>query len=576
MPLRVPPEESSQPGPRDPTQESPGPAGRFASLSLDLLCIIDAAGVFIPSNRVWRDALGYVAEDLGGFSLIELCWPDDRPAVAAALTKLSQGAPQVCFECRLCARDGASHWYTWQITRDTKSSLSYGIGRDISVQKHTEQMLDYQAHYDLVTGLPNRYLFSDRLDQEVIAARAADSSFALCVIDLDRFNHINDALGHATGDEVLAFVAMRLRSVIGSHVMLARMGGDEFTLILRHVQTPDEAITRARRILDILEQPLPINGQDLFISASIGISLFPRDGQDATTLLRHADSAMYRVKAAGRNGVIIFDPSIGAAAMRRLDIEQQMRRAIGMEQFELHYQPMIDAASHTVVAVESLIRWRHPDQGVILPGDFITVAEETNLIEHLFRWGIMEACRQAVAWQRAGRRPLRIAVNISARQFESADLVAQVANALRSSGLDPHLLELEITESMLMRDPEGGTLRIMRLHALGVRVAIDDFGTGYSSLAYLQRFPVERLKIDRSFIWALGPEPEPENSAAALLRAITAMAHSLRLKVVAEGVESLGQHQFLVGLGCDELQGFFYARPALADSLWDVIAELEG
>ncbi|MBX0326572.1 EAL domain-containing protein [Oscillochloris sp. ZM17-4] len=570
MPLRIPPEGTGPPA-SPPTHD-----GRFASLSLDLLCIIDEDDAIIQTNRVWLDALGYPTEELGSSLFIDLCWTEDRLAVADALAQLDAGTPSVRFDCRLIGRDGEQHWYAWQITRDPQNGLGYGIGRDISVQKHTEQMLAYQTHYDVVTGLPNRYLFHNRLDQEVIAARAAADSFALCVIDLDRFNQINDALGHAIGDEVLAFVALRLRSLVGSHALLARMGGDEFTLILRQIQSPEEAIARAGRILAVLEQPFPVRGQELFISASIGVSLFPRDGQDAMTLLKHADSAMYRVKATGRSEVGIFEPSIGAAARWRLDIEQQMRRALSLDQFELHFQPLLDLPSRKVVAVESLIRWRHPDQGVIMPGDFISVAEETNLIEHLFSWGLVEACRRAVVWQRAGRRPLRMAVNISARQFERADLVERVAEALLVSGLDPRWLELEITESMLMRDPEGSAVRIRRLHVLGVRVAIDDFGTGYSSLAYLQRFPVERLKIDRSFIWALGSEPDPESSAAALLRAITAMAHSLRLKIVAEGVESAGQHQFLAGLRCDEVQGFFYARPTSADALWDVIAKIEG
>jgi diguanylate cyclase (GGDEF)-like protein/PAS domain S-box-containing protein len=555
---------------------STAPEGRFANLSTDLLCTLDRQGRIVQFNGVWWETLGYAAEDLSATLFTELCWAEDRPAAAGELARLIAGAASVRFECRLPDREGTPYWFAWHITHDAPSGLSYGIGRDISRQKYTEQMLAYQTHYDVVTGLPNRYLFNDRLDQEVTAARASAEGFALCVIDLDRFNQINDALGHVAGDEVLLVIAQRLRGVMGTQALLARMGGDEFSLILRQTHDPEEAVARARRILSILEQPFPIQSRELVISASIGISLFPKDGQDAMTLLKHADSAMYRMKAIGRSGVSLFEPSIGAAARHRLDIELQIRRAIDLDQFELYYQPLIDMRSHTVAAVESLIRWRHPDQGVILPGDFIAVAEETNLIERLFRWGIVEACRRAAAWQRDGRRPLRMSVNISARQFERDDIVERVADALGASGLDPQWLELEITESVLMRDPEGSAARIRQLHALGVKVALDDFGTGYSSLAYLQRFPVRRLKIDRSFIWALGPEPDPESSAAALLRAITAMAHSLSLKVVAEGVESPGQRQFLAGLGCDEVQGFLYARPTSADALWDVIARIEG
>jgi diguanylate cyclase (GGDEF)-like protein/PAS domain S-box-containing protein len=556
---------------------------RLVSASSDVIFVIDARNrrvIFVNHEEPWGYQRATLADQA---AILALVYEDDQPAVLAHMRSLDvSGGDAVthsAIDYRLWHRNGQVEWIHSRASvlrhgDDARPQQILFVLTPITARKNTEQMLDYQTHYDVVTGLPNRFLFSDRLDQEINAARAAAASFALCVIDLDRFNQINDTLGHTAGDEVLAFVALRLRSMMGTQALLARMGGDEFTLIMRQVRDPDEAISRARAILTILEQPFPLQSQEIFISASIGISLFPRDGQDVTTLLKHADSALHRVKAIGRNGVSLFDPALGAAARRRLDLEQQMRRAIDLEQFELHYQPMIDMRSQTVVAVESLIRWSHPDQGLIMPDDFIALAEEANLMERLFSWGIAEACRQAVAWQRAGLPPMRIAVNISARQFERDDIVARVAGVLRSSGLDARWLELEITEGMLMRDPEGSAVRIQQLHALGVRVALDDFGTGYSSLAYLQRFPVERLKIDRSFVWALGAEPDHESNAAALLRAITAMAHSLRLRVVAEGVESLGQHQLLAGLGCEEAQGFLYARPMRADALIDVITRL--
>ncbi|NTW02249.1 MAG: EAL domain-containing protein, partial [Oscillochloris sp.] len=545
----------------------PAQDDQFVPISLDLLCMIDQDGRIVQANRGWSDMLGYTIKELYAKPLINLLWQEDCAIVEAQLARLGAGATSVSFECRLRSRDNAYYWFVWYITPDQQSGLSYGIGRDITVQKHTEQMLDYQTHYDVVTGLPNRYLFSDRLEQEVSISHAASSSFALFVIDLDHFKQINDILGHTAGDEVLAFVALRLRSVIGSQAMPARMGGDEFTLIMRNIHDPEEATTWAQRILTVLGQPFSVQEQEIFISASIGISLYPQDGIDGTTLLKNADSAMYRAKSGGRNGVCLFDPAISEATRRRIDMELQIRRAIDLAQFELHYQPLVNFHSGKVVAVESLIRWRHPEAGMIMPSDFITLAEETNLMERLFNWGIVEACRQAAIWQREGRPPIRVAVNISARQFERDDIVDRVDKALRASGLEPSQLELEITESMLMNDPEGSAMRIRRLHALGVKVALDDFGTGYSSLAYLQRFPVERLKIDRSFIWALGSIPDPESSAAALLRAITTMAHSLHLKVVAEGVESIDQHRFLARLGCDEGQGFLYARPTSPDML---------
>jgi diguanylate cyclase (GGDEF)-like protein/PAS domain S-box-containing protein len=554
------------------TSRSPTTDPEFVT---DLLCTLDQSGRIIHVNDAWHDGLGYSNDELRGMPLARLCADDDCTVMANEIDRLSSGATSVTFECRIRGRNGAI-WFSWHFTRNSQNDLSHGIGRDISRQKHTEQVLAYQIYYDIVTGLPNRHLFNDRLEQEVIAAQAAHTNFALCVIDLDRFNQINDMLGHLAGDEVLAFIALRLRSIMGQQALLARLGGDEFGLILRDVYDTEDALARARRILAVIEQPFPLQSQELFLSASIGISLFPKDGSDAATLLNNANNAMYRVKENGRNGVSLFDPAIGAVARKRLDIALQMRRAIDLDQFELHYQPLLDMHSGRVVAVEALIRWRHPDQGVIMPGEFIDVAEENNLIERLSRWGIVAACRQAISWQQAGKRPLRMSVNVSAPQFERADIVDRVTDALRASGLDSQWLELEITESVLMRDPQESVSRIRRLAGMGVQVALDDFGTGYSSLAYLQRFPVRRLKIDRSFVWALGPNPNADSDAAALLRAITSLAQILKLKVVAEGIESPGQHQFLTKLGCDEGQGFLYARPTSAESLWDVIAELEG
>jgi diguanylate cyclase (GGDEF)-like protein/PAS domain S-box-containing protein len=428
----------------------------------------------------------------------------------------------------------------------------------ITERKHAEQLLDYQAHYDPVTGLPNRFFFADRLEERVAAAQASGAGFALCFIDLDRFNQINDSLGHTAGDDVLAHVADRLRRSASPSDLLARMGGDEFTIVLGDLSDAAEAARVAQRLLAALEEPILLDGNELFISASVGIAVYPNDGADATTLLKHADSAMYRAKASGRNSVSWFVPELGRATVARLELGNQLRRAIDQHQFELHYQPQIELPSRRIVGVEALIRWRHPERGLLPPGDFIAVAEESHLMARISAWVLQEACQQAMAWQRAGLPRMRMAVNISARWFERDDIVQKAAQALQVSGLEARLLDLEITESLLMHDPEGSAKRIEQLRAMGVRVSIDDFGTGYSSLAYLQRFPVDALKIDRSFVWALGAS---DDGAAALVQAVIGLAHSLGLLVVAEGVETVAQDELLRRFGCDEAQGFLYARP---------------
>jgi diguanylate cyclase (GGDEF)-like protein/PAS domain S-box-containing protein len=481
-------------------------------------------------------------------------------------------------EYRLWRRDGGLEWVHSRavvLNRDAAGKPRQVIFTLtlITERKHAEQLLDYQAHFDLVTGLPNRYFFADRLEERVTQAAGKGGGFAVCFIDLDRFNQINDSLGHTAGDDVLAQVADRLRRMISTDDLLARMGGDEFTLILGRVSNPEAAARQARRLLTSLEEPLVIEGRELFVSASVGVAIYPLDGQDATTLLKHADSAMYRAKAAGRNGVSSFKPELGFAAAARLELSNLLRRAIDQDQFELHYQPQIDLSSGTIMGVESLIRWRHPERGLILPSDFIPVAEESALMARISEWVLLEACRQAAEWHRARMPALRIAVNISARWFEHDDIVQKVGQALRQSNLDPRLLDLEITESLLMHDPEGSAVRIERLRSMGVRVSIDDFGTGYSSLAYLQRFPVDALKIDRSFVWALGSQ---EGGSAALVQAIIALAHSLELAVVAEGVEVQAQHDLLKRLGCDEAQGYLYARPVPAADLWTTIRAIAG
>ncbi|NJN18196.1 MAG: EAL domain-containing protein [Oscillochloris sp.] len=429
--------------------------------------------------------------------------------------------------------------------------------------------LRYQIQYDQVTGLLNRSGLINRLDGW-INEHNGKCSFAICLFDLDRFNRINDALGHNLGDELLAAVGDRLRAGLPHEALLARMGGDEFAVI---TSAADDlyAYQIARQMLQALEQPFVAGEHRLYLSAGAGISLYPRDGDDAGTLLKHADSAMHLAKSQGRNTVRIFTPELAGASQARLELDMQLRHAIEVEEFVLYYQPQIDLRTGKVVGVESLIRWQHPSRGLLTPGAFIAAAEESHLMPRLARWVIQESCRQAVRWQKAGHPPIRMAVNVSAPQFEVDDIVTQVAEALSVSGLAPCWFDLEITESMLMRNPEDSAAKIARLRALGARVTIDDFGTGYSSLAYLQQFPVDTLKIDRSFVREINGD---ENDTA-LIQAIVGLAHSLGLSVVAEGVETPLQHAYLREIGCDEAQGYLFAYPLPADHVWPAIRHLD-
>jgi diguanylate cyclase (GGDEF)-like protein/PAS domain S-box-containing protein len=488
----------------------------------------------------------------------------------------------------------AGHVFTGTLVRYHKDGHSYPVELQISplcnqqgqvthyvaiqrpgpARQAVEAQLFHRSPVDQVTNLPNRYVFMDRLATRIAVARARGERFAVCLIDLDRFNRINDTLGHAVGDDVLVQVAIRLHDVLGANDILARMGGDEFGVVLNQAHDEQSVGHVTARLLAALEAPVPIAGQHLFVSASIGVSLFPRDGHDSTTLLKHADSAMYRSKGAGRNMVSWFDPELSHAAQATLELDQELRYAVDHHQFVLHYQPQINMARGTVVGVEALLRWEHPRRGLLAPASFLAAAEDSPLMKRICSWALKAACRQAAAWQLPHLPPVRISVNISAPQFERSDIVRRVEIALADSGLVPERLELEITESMLMRDPAGSAVKITRLRDMGVSVALDDFGTGYSSLAYLQQFPVDALKIDRSFIAALGPQPRPERNTTALVRAFVALARTLGLRVVAEGIEHTGQHRLLRDLGYDEGQGYFYAHPTPANQVVGLITTL--
>lgn len=425
------------------------------------------------------------------------------------------------------------------------------------------------AHHDTLTDLPNRILFRSRLAQLIAQARRSMRSLAVLFLDLDRFKYINDTLGHDVGDVLLQAVGKRLEGCIRESDTIARRGGDEFTVILDGIRRGQDAAAVARKILDALSHPFAIEGHELFVGASIGISLFPADGADVETLIKHADIAMYRAKARGGNHFQFFLPEMNGRALERLELESSLRLALDRDEFVLHYQPQLDIASGRVCGVEALIRWEHPEMGRIYPDAFISLAEETGLIHAMGDWVLREAVRQNRAWQDEGLDPICMAVNFSARQFQFKQPVKRVAEVLNDAGLDPNYLDLELTESVVMKDASLAIEVLGQMRELGVEISIDDFGMGYSSLSYLKRFPITRLKIDRSFITNLLVDPKD----AAITDAIIGIAHSLGIQAVAEGVEDFDQLERLRGPGCDQMQGYLFSKPLPADEITQLLRE---
>jgi diguanylate cyclase (GGDEF)-like protein/PAS domain S-box-containing protein len=433
-----------------------------------------------------------------------------------------------------------------------------GTGRDITDRKSAEARISYLATRDPLTELPNRVLFNDRLEQGIVAARRSGQSLALMFIDLDRFKNINDSLGHEVGDLLLKEVAARMQDCIRKGDTLSRLGGDEFVVTLEGLQQAEDAAQVAAKIIKALARPFEIAGYALNTSCSIGISIFPEDADDDRTLMKNADTAMYHAKEKGRNNYQFFSPEMNVRAVERHSLETALRAALERNEFTLHYQPQVDLRSGKVVGVEALLRWHHPERGMLGPATFIAVAEESGLIEPIGQWVLRTACQRAKAWQEAGYPPLKIAVNISARQLNRPrEFSRGLSRILSTTGLDPRYLELEMTESLLLHNADENIAMLRKLGHDGVRIAVDDFGTGYSSLAYLRQLPIDTLKIDRSFVRDLESDPED----AAIIHAIVAMAHSLGLLVTAEGVETRGQLEALARIGCDEYQGYLFSKP---------------
>ncbi|ULA68297.1 MAG: putative Diguanylate cyclase [Nitrospira sp.] len=533
---------------------------------------------FTMSNELCR-LVGVRPQDFAGTfeAFLALVHEDDRPTVTGALQKLVGQHTPCDIDHRIVLPNGTDFVIHLQAEgvreEETDEITVIGTAQDITERKQAERAIHQLAYYDSLTGLANRVLFKDRLSNALSYAARHHQHLATLFIDLDRFKIINDTLGHTVGDLLLTHVAERLSDSVrqsdsvSRHAdhepthALARLGGDEFTILLTALPQPEDAGRVARRILESLAHPFSIDGHEIFISASIGISIFPSDGSTVEALLKNADTAMYHAKEQGRNNCQYYSSGLNAAAAERLDLENELRRALEREEFVVFYQPKLNIHSRRILGAEALVRWKHPKRGLVPPGVFLNAAIDTGLIRSMDEWVLREACRQVRVWEKAGLPAITISANVSNSLFHGRTLPATVADALRDSGLNPAQLELELTESIAMRDVEASVTMLEGLRTMGVRLSIDDFGTGYSSLSYLQRFPLSRLKIDQSFVRDLLTN---ENNVK-ITRAIIAMAHSLNLSVLAEGVETEGQLARLREEGCDEVQGYLFSRPVCAE-----------
>jgi diguanylate cyclase (GGDEF)-like protein len=477
--------------------------------------------------------------------------------------------PAEPIEILQCATALSRKWGNDRLVKDQMVLLEEVIALRTRGLEAANQQLRHLATHDALTGLPNRVLLDDRLAQAMAHADRDGGSFALLVCDLDRFKLINDSLGHRAGDELLEEVARRLSGVVRSGDTVARFGGDEFVLVSNFLADPEDAKSLAVRAIEAFRAPVRIAGIDVHTTPSIGIAIYPADGTSIEKLLAHADTAMYAAKMRGRGNIQCYVPGMHAGMGDKVQLESELHGAVALNQFELYYQPKVEARTGVVRSAEALIRWMHPTRGMILPSEFIPLAEDCGLIGTIGEWVIREACRQARAWQIQGVPTLRVSVNLSASQFRDGGLVDSIRRALDDADLEARYLEVEITESAVMSDPEQSTAVLEQLSAMGVLVSVDDFGTGYSSMSYLRRFPIDKLKIDRVFVNEMVSRPED----ASIVRAIVSLAHSLNLKAVAEGVETAAQLEFLNAAGCDEYQGYHFSQPVPAAEFERVIRE---
>jgi diguanylate cyclase (GGDEF)-like protein/PAS domain S-box-containing protein len=529
---------------------------------------LDHEGRILECNDKFPDYIGSTREKIIGLSMLT----DVKDQSLAEPIRRAIEGETVAFESPYTStignRSSIYQFHFQPVTLEGEFAFVLAFAEDISARKVAEAHVEHMAHHDALTGLANRMLLNDRLKHAIINAQRRRRTQALLFIDLDHFKTVNDTVGHSAGDALLLEVAQRLRECVRESDTLARIGGDEFVILLTNLLRPEDATHVAEKVIAAIGLPISVENHVFNITASVGIAVWPGDGVDAETLMRNADVAMYHAKNSGRNNYQFFTPEMNARAFEAMIMEAALRKALQRDEFLLHYQPQIDFRSGRIVGAESLIRWQHPELGLVPPGKFIPIAEERGLIGKLGDWVLHAACRQAMIWQKAGIALVPIAVNISALQFKEGALRDSVLSALKETGLAPEYLVLEITESVVMDDAEQAITVLRELREMGIAIEIDDFGTGYSSLSYLKRLPIHRLKIDQSFVRDLTTDQDD----AAIIGAIISMAKSLKLEIIAEGVETQAQAAFLDAQGCPAMQGFLFSRPQAAEDFAGTLA----
>src|SRR5215211_2824617 len=539
---------------------------RLVDTNLVAILFTDLAGNILSADDSFLNLLGYTSENLPP-SIHDLTPPEHHRLDEEAFEKLMAFGACAPFEKDFLKHDGTSLPVLFGAALHEEEVACFVV--DLSQSKQTQEKLNHLAYHDALTDLPNQVLFKDRLKQAIALSRRNDQMQAVLLLNLDRFKTINDSLGYTAGDSLLQSVAQRLTNCVRESDTVARFGGDEFALLLTNISRAQDAANAARAIKESLAQAFLFDDQEVFVSSSIGISVYPQDGRDTAGLLKTAGVALDRAKVQGGNNYQFYTAGGTTRALKQLVLESNLRSGLDKCEFIVHYQPQVDIRGFQLVGMEALVRWQHPSLGLLYPGEFVTLAEDSGLIISLGDWILRAACSQNKAWQDAGLAPMRLSVNFSARQFQQPSFMSAVAEILKETNLDPRWLELELTESSIMKEQEQAIEKLHELKLMGIRVAIDDFGTGYSSLNYLKRFPIDTLKIDKSFVSDVCKDPHD----TAIVRAIINLGHALDLTVIAEGVETKEQLQYLSALECDVVQGFLFSKAISAAAFEELLVE---